>query len=644
MPPTHVPLRPDAGVGPEEAREAWSFWDTPQTTYYVSHKEEEMRSKLFVMLALLLVIGLILPGCTASQPQQVEKLVTQVVEQKVQVVQTVEQVVQKEKIIEVTATPPPAPAGPKTLRLAWGPGDIPTIDPALAVDVISIQIIEETTVGLVRQDETNAQVDLGMATEHQVSDDGLVHTFKLLNDVPWVRYDGQQVVKVPDCEGKDRVVTANDFAYGILRTLNPATASDYAYVLTPVIAGAKEFNEGTITDTAKVGVQAVDPTTLVITTTTPAVYNLNILGLWVAHAQPKWLIEGDDCTQARGERWTETGFFQGYGPYTLKEWVHDASLALVKNPFWPGTDSVPVATIDEVNWTFLDTTPAFAEFEAGNLDVAGVPLGDMDRIKADPQYKNWLDSTPTLGTEFYAFNTKLAPTDDPRVRQALSLAIDRQSLVENVNKGSGTPAQWFTNPGAAGAPQPDKYPDLGVKYDPAKAKELMDAYLAEKGTTADKLNIVLMFNTSEAHKQRAEAVQQMWKDTLGVSVQLANQEWKVYLQQRREGNENIYRGSWVQDYPDANNFLWDVFGPGGGYADVVDWQDDKFNELLTTAAQETDPAKRMALYADAEKILVNEQAVVAPLYWYSTPTLYRPNVKYPKSITGYDHYEKWTLD
>jgi oligopeptide transport system substrate-binding protein len=612
-------------------------------------KEENMRTKLFAVASLLTTLALVLTACVAPTPppQIIERtmVVTQVVEKQVKVVETkvVETIVEKPKVVEVTPTPPLAPPGPKVLRLSWGPGDIPTIDPALAVDVISIQIIEETTVGLVRQNETTALLEPAMATTWDVSSDGLVYTFHLRDDVPWVRYDGRQVVKVQDCDGKDRLVTADDFAYGILRTLDPKTASDYAYVLNPVIVGAEDFNTSAITETAKVGVKAIDPKTLQITVKEPAVYNLNILGLWVAHAQPKWLIEGDDCTEARHDRWTEQGFFQGYGPFTLKEWIHDASLSLVKNPFWPGADSIPVAKLDEVRWTFMDAIPAFAEFEAGNLDVAGVPAGDMDRVKADPKYKDMLEYAYELGTEFYAFNTQLAPTDDVRVRQALSLAIDRQALVENVNKGSGQPAQWFSHPGAAGAPKSDKYPDLGVKYDPARAKELMDAYLKEKGTTADQLNIVLMFNTSGTHKRRAEAIQQMWKDALGVTVQLANQEWKVYLKQRKEGKENIYRGSWVQDYPDANNFLRDVFGPGGGYADVVDWQSEKFNGLLTQAAKETDPDKRMALYAEAEKLLVVDEAVVAPLFWYRGPTLYLPQVKHLDSITGYDHYEKWDV-
>jgi len=370
------------------------------------------------------------------------------------------------------------------------------------------------------------------------------------------------------------------------------------------------------------------------------------MGLWVAHAQPKWLIEGDDCTDARGERWTETGFFQGYGPFTLKEWVHDYSISMVKNPFWPGTDTIPVAKIDEIQEPFLDSGPSLAEYEAGNLDSSGIPTGDMDRILNDPQYKDMIRQLVELGTEFLSFQTKLAPTDDVRVRLALSYAIDRDSLVKNVLK-SNIPAPYYTNPGVAGAPKQDKYPNLGIKFDPAKAKQLLDEYLKEKGITADQLQLTLLYNTTDTNKKRAEALQAMWKENLGINVQLLNQERKVFYKQRVEGKENIYRSSWIQDYPDANNFLYEVFGPGAGYQDVVKWDSGdlytKFVDLLKQAALEKDTNKRMELYAQAEQILLIDEAAISPLYWYSGPYLLQTYVKAPESITGYDHYERWDL-
>jgi oligopeptide transport system substrate-binding protein len=135
---------------------------------------------------------------------------------------------------------------------------------------------------------------------------------------------------------------------------------------------------------------------------------------------------------------TEAGFYQGYGPYTLKDWTYDYNLTLINNHFWPGTVEVPQAKIDKIQDKFLDSSAALADFEAGNLDISGIPSGDLDRIKADPTYMDMIHQVVTLGTEFYAFQTKLPPTDDVRVRLALSYAIDRQSLVDNMVK-SGIP-------------------------------------------------------------------------------------------------------------------------------------------------------------------------------------------------------------
>jgi oligopeptide transport system substrate-binding protein len=554
------------------------------------------------------------------------------------------------------------PAEPKILRLSGGASDFGTIDPSLATQSAEIQIAETTSLGVVRQNETTAEIELAMATGYQVSDDGLTYTVDLMEGVPWVHYnaDTGQVEVVKDCQGNDRLVTAQDFVYGITRTIDPATASDYAYALLPYLAGAAEFNDGTNTDPASVGVKAVDENTIEYTFTAPAVYNLNLLGLWIAHAEPQWLIEGDDCTEAAGDRWTEQEFFQGYGPFILKEWVHDASLSLIKNPFWPGNETVPQAKIDEIQFRFLDASPALAEFDAGNLDITGIPSEEWDRIHADPASTDMIRPVYTLGTEWYGFNTKLAPTDDQRVRLALSLAIDRDLLVKQVVKG-GIPAQFFTNPGAAGGPKPEQYPDGGVKYDPERAKELLNEYLTEKNLQPADLKLTLMANSTENNQKTGEAIVGMWKDVLGIDVTFVTQERAVYLDTRTEGKENIYRNSWVQDYPDANNFLFDVFGLNAAFTDVVDWpinvgltaaeeytpgsnpNFDTFTELLQQAANEQDAKARMDLYAQAEQILLVDEAVVAPLYWYTDDILIRPAIQDTESITGYDHWEKWDI-
>ncbi len=607
-----------------------------------------MSKKLFSVASLLVIASMLFAACAAPAAPSTPAA---------PVVQTVIVKGTPETIILTPTPQPAAPAAPakKVLQYTagFGSGDVPTLDPSLTEDTTSVQIVEEMTVGLTRANEETNVPEPGLATKWDISADGTEYTFHLRDDVPWVKWDNAkgEVVKVQDCDGKDRMVKAQDVAYGFLRTLNPTTASPYAYVLNFVLEGGEDYNTGVVTDTAKVGVKVVDDKTLVLKFKQPAAYNANIAGMWVGRAEPSWLIDGDDCTQAKGDRWTETGAYQGYGPYTLKEWVHDSTISIVKNPFWPGSDNIPQPKIEEIVFHMLDSDPGFAEYEAGNMDVASVPLSQIDRAKTDPTLSAELKIAPDLCTYYYGFNNKAPIVDDVRVRRALSMAIDRQSLIDNVTKGGQEPAQWFARPGLAGAPTMADHPDLGIKFDAAKAKEELDAYLKEKNLTVDKLDLTLMFNTSSGHQKIAEAIQQMWKQNLGLDVKLANQEWKVYLNTIKDpkNTPQIWRIGWCADYPDANNFDREdvAFGGsanltnGGG----LNWKDDAYEKLILDAGKELDPQKRVDLYAQAEDILVNKDAAIIPIYWYTRNTETKPYITRTFASTGGgEHFEKWDMD
>lgn len=611
------------------------------------------RNKSLFVLSVLLLAVVALSACAQATPQVIEKVVE--VTKEVQVEVTKEVV--KEVQVEVTPTPGPE-MRPNVVRANFGPGDVPSLDPNVAEDTSSITVIDNSFVGLTRLNEVTSELMPGMATEWSVSDDGKTYTYKLRTDVPWVRWDGEQVAKVQSCPDDsgattDRMVTAKDFEYGILRALTPATASPYAYVLAFAIQGAADYNNGVVTDTATVGVKAIDDATLEIKTVDDVAYNPMIHGLWTAYATPKWLIEGDDCTEARAERWIEPGFFQSYGPFTLKEWVHDSSLTIVKNPFWPGTDSVAQAKVDEVQFSMLDETAAMAEFEVGNLDATAVPLADIDRVKSDPNLSALYVVAPNLCTYYYGFNTTAPFVNDARVRRALSMSLDRQDLVDNVLKGGQEPAQWFARPGLTAAPTMADHPDLGIKFDAAAAKAELDAYLAETGQTMDQLDITLMFNTSSGHQKIAEWAQQQWKTNLGLDVNLTNQEWKVYLATIKGlDTPQIWRLGWCLDYPDANNFTSEVFAVNGSSnptdadgnpAGGLMWKNDQFEELVKQAATEKDLATRTDLYAQAEDILNKTDAAIIPIYWYARNTLTQPWIERTFSTGGHELYYNWSV-
>ncbi|NJN94027.1 MAG: peptide ABC transporter substrate-binding protein [Anaerolineales bacterium] len=615
--------------------------------------------KAVLLLVIIALLSMIAAGCGAAQPQTITVVETVVVEKEVQgetvtVVETVEVVKEVEKVVtqevevvkEVAVDPDALPVE-ETLFYGGanaGVGDVPTLDPALLEDSVSIQWGQELFIGLTRLNEITNATEPGIATEWDISADGLVYTFKLRDDVPWVKYNNAtgEVEQVMDDEGNPRIVNANDFIYGIKRTLDPATASDYAYV-NWLIVNAQEVNGGAedaeenplYSKLDEVGVKALDDFTVEITLKEPAAFYPAIASMWINAAQPQWLIE------EKGDRWIESGVIQSYGPYALKDWTHDVSITMIANPFWPGSDSIPKPTIKYVHSDFLDQSAQFANYEAGLIDVSDVPLPEVDRIKADPTLSAEFTTPPIQCTYYYGFNVTKPPFDDVNVRKAFSYAVDRTLLVENVTKGGQEPARWFSRPGLVAAL------DAGTDFGPPVAADLEQAeqFLAESSFgSVDKLpEVNLVMNQVESHVKIGEAVQQMWKENLGVDVNLVTQEWKVYLETLDEDPPQIWRLGWCSDYPDASNFLKDVFRSDSGN-NHTKWVNEEYDKLVDEAARETDLAKRKELYAQAEKILIEDEAVIVPLYWYTRMELTKPYITRSNGAGGQESFEKWSME
>ncbi len=518
-------------------------------------------------------------------------------------------------------------------------GDIPTIDPGLAETSSAIEVINQIFIGLRNQEETDGSQEDGIATM-EVSEDGLTYTFTIMPDIHWVRYNAESdaVEQLLDDEGNARVVTAGDVAYGMLRTLDPATASPYSYVLVPYIEGAAAFNdgEGAAEDVA---INVVDDSTLEITAPEPVAFTASIYGLWMARAVPQWLIE------EFGDVWTEAENIGTYGPYALKEWVHDDSITLIKNPFWAGTDAIPAARIDEITFRFLDPQQQFAEYVAGTLDASSVPLEEVDRVKADATLSAEYKVGTNPCTYYIGFDNTEAPTDNANLRRALSFAIDRVAIVENVTRGGQIAAQWFSRPGLDAAPTLELNPDLGVIHNPELAQEALALALEEMGYSdvSELGEIVLAYNDSSGHAAIVQAIQQMWTDTLGITAQLTPMDPSTYFSTVSEEAPMAYRSGWCQDYSDANNFLYDVMYSRSSQNDTG-FSNEAYDELVSQARTETDPEVRRDLYAQAEQILVADEAAVAPIYWYTTNELIKPYVEPTVSVTGNQAYFNWDVN
>jgi oligopeptide transport system substrate-binding protein len=612
-----------------------------------------MKSKtLFILLGLLAVSGLLLAAC---QPQQVEVVKTVVVTETI--TEAGETIIVTEIVeVPVTVEPeaPPMEEKPVTLNRIL-PSEPPYADPALATDTTLILVVGNIFMGLTHQDQTTFEITPYLATEWEAGEDAdgnQTWTFHMRDDIPWVNYDpmtGETTQEVDD-EGNPRFVNANDVVYGVKRTINPETASDYSYVLY-IIKNAQAVNTGeegfTLDD---VGVVALDDNTVQFTLENPAGFFPAIASMWVAMPQPQWVIEGDN-----GADWTEAGVIVTNGAYVMESWIHGGEMTFVKNPLWPEADSVQIERVEAPIIT--ETSTEFALYENNELDTSAVPLPEMDRVMADSVLGAEFQSIPADCTYYYGFVNNKPPMDDVRVRTAFSAAIDRQSLIDNVLKGGQLPASSFGSPYAFGSPAPGT---VGLGYDPELATASLQEYLDEQGITIDEFNetynVTMMFNTSEAHAQIAAAIQQMWADTLGADVTVENQEWGVYLDTIRnvtpiEEVPHIFRLGWCGDYPDENNWVHEVFNAQAGANRLRrNCLDDNCSEVttsefddLTVAAQlEQDPAKRAELYAQAEEILAKTEAAYIPIYHYTSVSVTKPWLT--RTYTAHDYWPDWVLD
>lgn len=486
--------------------------------------------------------------------------------------------------------------------LKWNLGSEPkTIDPQLNSAVDGGHIINNTFEGLMR--EMDGKLQYAMAESYDVSEDGLTYTFHL-RDAKWS--DGQPI-------------RAQDFEYAWKRALNPKLVpepAEYAFQLF-YIKGAQEAYEGK-GELEDVAITSKDDKTLEVTLNVPTPYFLDLTGFYTYMPVRKDIVEKDPENWARNPE-----IFVSNGPFKVTEYTMGDRIVLEKNENYWDADKIKIDKIEAV--MIVEESTSLTAYEADELDVIDqIAVQEIPRLKAnDPTFTIW----PEVGTYYYIFNVNVKPVDDIKVRRALTLAIDRKAICEKITKGGQIPATGFTPPGLLDADGKEFQKVAGDYYiDPNGAKvEEAKKLLAEAGYPDGKgfPEITVIYNTLEINKAVAEAVQEMWKQNLGIEVKLQNQEWAVFQDARHSGNFTIARAGWLGDYADPMTML-DLWLSYSGNNDCH-WNNAEYDKLIEDSKLLTGQERFETLYK-AQEVMMDTN-IVMPIYYYTRPQMVKERVK-----------------
>jgi oligopeptide transport system substrate-binding protein len=491
---------------------------------------------------------------------------------------------------------PETPAAAKGATLVRGGGPDPdSLDPQKARGFEAHTILRDVCEGLTTLDR-HAGVAPGVATSWSVSPDGLTYTFALRNDARWSNGDP---------------VVAWDFVAALMRLVDPATASGYAQYVdvianaTDIIAGRKPVDS--------LGVAAPDNFTVVITLATPAPYLPTLL------SHPSTCPVHRATLMRHPQDYAHAGVMVSNGAFVLKEWVPGVSVLLTRNHYYWNNAAT---RLERVKYLLIpDENAELARYRGGELQVtAVVPRGQFDWIQA--HLADQLHVSPQLSTYYYGFNLRRAPfKDNPKLRRALSLVIDREKLTKLVLRVGELPAYGWVPPGIADyTPQSFEYRDLPMEARIAEAQRLY----REAGYSRDKpLTFELRYNGGEVHTKLALAVASMWKETLGAEVHLAQEEFKSLLQDIDRGDVELFRSSWVGDYNDAYSFAQVLKSDVG--VNLPHYTSPRYDSLLYGAQHQQDAIARRALLEEAERVMLADHPLL-PLYFYVNKHLVKPEV------------------
>ncbi len=504
----------------------------------------------------------------------------------------------------------PAPSEPKIIRTnnSSEPG---SLDPPLAQGTHESWILDHIFEGLMKID-SNMKVVPGMAKDFKISEDLLTYTFTLRDDIKWSNGDP---------------VTAYDFEYAWKRALDPDIAADYAFQLY-YLKGGEAYNagEGSVDDVA---VKALDEKTLEATLEAPTAYFLELTAFFTLYPVNKKVAEANPD-------WAKNAATHvSNGPFALTEWEHSATIKVRKNENYYDKSSIKV---DGIDYDMIDDeNTAWQKYEGGDYDfLHPLPQAVVAQMKesGNPELVIGTD----VAVYYYNVNSKVKPFNNKKIRKALSLTLDQQTIVDKIAQGGQVPAEGVVPFGLLDDQGVEFRDAVGklVKYDVEEGKRLFAEGLKEEGMKVEDFKkFALLYNTNEAHKKIAQAAQEMWRVNLGIEIQLENVDFQVKLDREKAGDYDISRAGWIGDYMDPITFI-DLWETSSSFNDVK-YSNKEYDRLAKIAKTSGDQKERFDAMKKAE-VMAMDDMVVIPVYFYTLPYaqkpyltgVYKPAINYPK--------------
>lgn len=462
------------------------------------------------------------------------------------------------------------------------------IDPGVTNNSFAQYVLINCFEGLVTYDEAGSVVP-GNAESWDISEDGTVYTFHLRQGLKWS--DGSPL-------------TAEDYVYSYQRVLTPETAAQYVNFFTDYVVNAKEFYEGTA-GADELGIKALDENTLEITLIQPTAFFIDLASMWCFDPVQKATVE------ANGDRWTTSAdTYICNGPFKMSEINMGEGYVLVKNENYWGAENV---SLEKLTFRLItDNATALTAYESGEVDgITAIPAADYSRLKAND---TGFHSVPSYGTTYYNINCAKAPYDNPLVRKALNLAIDRQALIDSILQGRGTPAYSYLAPGYSvdGKDITDGRSDNELT---ANANvEAAQAALAEAGYPNGEgfPTLQLSYYSSDTVKMIAEAIAEMLQNNLGITVEISSADWAVFYDSVQAGDYEVAAMGWSADYQHPMSFL--PLFKTGDVSNNSFYSNSEYDALVEQVMSETDPAAAAGLIMQAEAIAAGDYCCL-PLYY-----------------------------